>query len=60
MKQTRNEQPRNVTINTELWNMAAKTAAADGIKSMSTVIRLLLQAYVDGKVEIVARPVITQ
>lgn len=57
MKQHRNEQPRNVTINTELWNMAAQRGESDGIKSMSTIIRLLLQAYVDGKVEIVARPV---
>jgi hypothetical protein len=60
MKQHRNEQRRAITINDNLWDMVAQKADIDGIKSMSTVIRLLLQAYVDSKVEIVARPVITQ
>lgn len=51
MKQHRNEQRRAVTINDNLWDMVAKKAESEGIKSMSTVIRLLLQAYVDAKIE---------
>jgi hypothetical protein len=57
MKQHRNEQVRTVSINTELWELAASKAHSDGIKSMAAIIRLLLQSYVDGKIEVVAKTV---